>query len=146
MLNIKSHLTVRAKSILLIRVILKIKNRIKFDKIINTNKSNKSNTNNLKMLRQAHTVDTLLLAHLPFSLDGEAIQQKENLLCSSEHIGMLAQLQLCQNKNGWANEWISTVCTGLQAQCNATASTSFSGPPGVGLKLNVGGTNVSLYF
>ena len=33
-----------------------------------------------------------------------------------------------------------TVCTGLQAQCNATASTSFSGPPGVGLKLNVGGT------
>ena len=35
----------------------------------------------------------------------------------------------------------STVCTGIEslAQCNATASTSFSDPPGVGLKLNVGG-------
>ena len=37
---------------------------------------------------------------------------------------------------------LSTVCTGIEssAQYNATASTSFSGPPGVGLKLNVGGT------
>ena len=36
----------------------------------------------------------------------------------------------------------NTVCTGIEspAQCNATASTSFSGPPEVGLKLNVGGT------
>jgi hypothetical protein len=34
----------------------------------------------------------------PFSLDGFAIQQKENLLCSLEHIGMLAQLKLSQNK------------------------------------------------
>ena len=35
----------------------------------------------------------------------------------------------------------STVCTGIEspAQCNATAFTSFSDPPGVGLKLNVGG-------
>ena len=37
----------------------------------------------------AYTVDTLLLAHLPFYLDGEAIQRKEN-------------------KNEWANEWLST--------------------------------------
>ena len=38
----------------------------------------------------------------------------------------------------------NTVCTGIEssAQCNATASTSFLGPPGVGLKLNVGGTTV----
>ena len=37
----------------------------------------------------------------------------------------------------------NTVCTGIEspAQCNATASTSFSGPPEVGLKLNVGGTH-----
>ena len=37
----------------------------------------------------------------------------------------------------------NTVCTGIEssAQCNATASTSFSGPPRVGLKLNVGGTH-----
>ena len=39
----------------------------------------------------------------------------------------------------------NTVCTGIEssAQCNATASTSFSGPPGLGLKLNVGGTENS---
>jgi hypothetical protein len=36
----------------------------------------------------------------------------------------------------------STVCTGLQAQCNATASTQNSNPPGVGLEFSVGG-NVS---
>ena len=41
----------------------------------------------------------------------------------------------------------STVCTGIEssAQCNATASTSFLGPPGVGLKLNVGGTDYTDY-
>ena len=40
----------------------------------------------------------------------------------------------------WKNK-ITTVCTGIEspAQCNATASTSFSVPPGVVLKLNVGG-------
>ena len=37
----------------------------------------------------------------------------------------------------------NTVCTGIESpvQCNATASTSFSGPPEVGLELNVGGTH-----
>ena len=34
----------------------------------------------------------------PFSLLGEAKTQKENLLCSEEHIGMQSQLKMCQDK------------------------------------------------
>ena len=32
-----------------------------------------------------------------------------------------------------------TVCTGLQAQCNATGVTQIRRPPGVGLELSVSG-------
>ena len=42
------------------------------------------------------------------------------------------------------NATASTVYTGLQAQCNATASTPNSRPPGVGLEFNVGGTSFSV--
>ena len=45
----------------------------------------------------------------------------------------------------WKNN-ITTVCTGIEspAQCNATASTPNSRPPGVGLEFNVGGASFSV--
>jgi hypothetical protein len=43
------------------------------------------------------------------------------------------------NKDGNACDAWHTVCTGLQAQCNATASTPNSRPPVVGLEFSVGG-------
>jgi hypothetical protein len=49
-----------------------------------------------------------------------------------------------ENSKSWnkSKKSADTVCTGLVTQCNATASTSFLSPPGVGLKLNVGGPTV----
>lgn len=38
-----------------------------------------------------------------------------------------------------------TVCTGLTTQCNATASTPNSRPPGVGVEFSVGGTKIALH-
>ena len=43
------------------------------------------------------------------------------------------------------SQYLNTVYTGLQAQCNATASTPNSYPPEVGLEFSVGGTEIHIH-